>query len=344
MFMSALHVATTSIKSSTAMVIQNSSDDLVFLLLGITDAPELQTPFFFLFLLMYLLTVIGNLIIITVVPLSSELHNPMYFFLSNLSLLDISYASVTQPNLLSLLLTGPQQISFASCIVQLYVFMSLACTEFVSLTAMAYDRYVAICKPLHYSILMHRKVCLQFVILCWVVGFLDPLAHTVVISRLPFCKPPILNHFYCDLSVLLNLSCSDTLLIEIMTYVIGSVVALPACMLTLISYVFIISTILNISSSSGRHKAFSTCTSHLTVVILFYGTVLVMHMTPSSQYLLTQNKPLSVLYVAIIPMLNPLIYSFRNKDVKKALMKLTNKHFRINKQITMKTTHKHLCL
>ncbi|XP_018427709.1 PREDICTED: olfactory receptor 5A2-like [Nanorana parkeri] len=306
------------------MVTYNNSDGMKFLLLGITDNPDAQAPMFLIFLIMYLLTVLGNLIILIVICVNPALHNPMYFFICNLSFLDISYSSVTQPKLLSILITGPNEISFNDCIGQLYVFMSLACTEFVSLTAMAYDRYVAICKPLHYSVLMRKRVCLQMVIICWVVGFLDPLAHTVVISRLPFCKPLILNHFYCDLSLLLSLSCVDKFLIEIMTYIVGSVVALPAFLLTLVSYVFIISTILNISSSSGRHKAFSTCTSHLTVVTLFYGTVLVMHMRPSSHYLLKQDKPLSVLYTAVIPMMNPLIYSFRNKDVKNALRRLTN--------------------
>ncbi|XP_053330350.1 olfactory receptor 1019-like [Spea bombifrons] len=246
----------------------------------------------------------------------------MYFFLCNFSFLDIFYSSVTQPLLLSLLLEGHGIISFSECITQLYIFMSLACTEFVSLTAMAYDRYVAICKPLHYPVLMNTKICLLLTTSCWLIGFLDPLAHTVVISQLPFCRPRIINHFYCDLTVLLNLSCVDKLFIEIMTYVVGSVVALPAFMLTLSSYVFIISTILKINSASGRHKAFSTCGSHLTVVILFYSTVLVMHMRPSSQYLLNQDKLLSILYTAIIPMLNPLIYSLRNKDVKKSIQKI----------------------
>ncbi|XP_075048028.1 olfactory receptor 5AR1-like [Mixophyes fleayi] len=302
-----------------------SHNDTDIIILGISDVPELQAPLFFVFILTYLLTILGNLTIILVICLSPELHNPMYFFLCNLSFLDISYSSVTQPQLFAILLRGPSVISFAACITQLYIFMSLACTEFVSLTAMSYDRYVAICKPLHYSILMNKKVCLLMATTCWIVGFLDPLAHTVVISQLPFCRPRILNHFYCDLSVLLNLTCVDKLFIEIMTYVVGSVVALPAFMLTLISYVFIISNILKISSTTGRQKAFSTCASHLTVVTLFYGTVLIMHMRPSSQYFLTQDKPLSVLYTAIIPMLNPLIYSLRNKDVKKALRKITGK-------------------
>ncbi|XP_068111010.1 olfactory receptor 5AR1-like [Hyperolius riggenbachi] len=304
------------------MVSQNYSKNTDLILVGITDAPEVQTPLFLVFLLVYFLTILGNLIIITVICVSPELHKPMYFFLCNFSLLDLFYSSVTQPKLLSILSTGPSVISFSGCIAQLYVFMSLACTEFVSLTAMAYDRYVAICKPLHYSVLMRRTICLQLACFCWVVGFLDPVAHTVVISKQPFCRPPILNHFYCDLSVLLSLSCVDKLFIEIMTYVVGSVVALPAFLLTLISYVFIISAVLHITSSSGRKKAFSTCTSHLTVVILFYGSVLVMYMRPPSQYPLTQDKPLSLLYTAIIPMLNPVIYSFRNKDVKFSLRKL----------------------
>ncbi|XP_056401076.1 olfactory receptor 6F1-like [Hyla sarda] len=305
------------------MNIDNHSHHSTDLLLWFSNAPNLQKPLFVVFLLIYLFTVVGNFLIIMVTCISRELHNPMYYFIGNLSFLDISYSSVTQPQLLSLLVAGPRVISFQACITQLYVFMSLACTEFLSLTAMSYDRYVAICKPLHYSTLMNKKVFSQLAATSWVVGFLDPLAHTVVISKLPFCRPRVLNHFYCDLSALLNLSCVDKFFIEIMTYVVGSVVALPAFLLTLISYVFIISSILQITSSAGRQKAFSTCASHLTVVILFYGTVLVMHMRPSSQNLLAQDKYLSVLYTAIIPMLNPLIYSLRNKDVKKALLKIT---------------------
>ncbi|XP_075185920.1 olfactory receptor 6F1-like [Anomaloglossus baeobatrachus] len=305
------------------MNFQNNSHGKALLLLGFSEVPDLQLSLFVVFLLIYIVTVLGNLIIILIICLSQELHNPMYFLISNLSFLDISYSSVTQPQLLSILAAGPSKISFAACITQLYVFMSLACTEFVSLTAMSYDRYVAICKPLHYPILMNKKVCLLLATASWVVGFLDPLAHTVVISQLPLCRPRVINHFFCDLSELLNLSCVDKLFIEIMSYVFGSVVGLPAFLLTLISYIFIISNILKITSSAGRHKAFSTCASHLTVVILYYGSVLIMHMRPSSQHLLAQDKPLSVLYTAIIPMLNPLIYSLRNKDVKKALFKLT---------------------
>ncbi|XP_066428537.1 olfactory receptor 8D1-like [Eleutherodactylus coqui] len=305
------------------MYFHNNSQGTELLLLGFSEVPALQMSLFAVFLFIYLLTVFGNLIIIIVICVSHELHNPMYFFISNLSFLDISYSSVTQPQLLSILIAGPSVISFAGCITQLYIFMSLACTEFVSLTAMSYDRYVAICKPLYYLMLMNKKVCLLLATTSWVVGFLDPLAHTMIISQLPFCRPRVLNHFYCDLSMLLNLSCVDKFLIEIMTYIIGSMVALPAFVLTLTSYVFIIYNILKIASSSRRDKAFSTCASHLTVVILFYGSVLVMHMRPSSQSLLAQDKPLSVLYTAIIPMLNPLIYSLRNKDIKKALLKLT---------------------
>ncbi|XP_004917528.3 olfactory receptor 8D1-like [Xenopus tropicalis] len=297
----------------------NQSKVTQVIILGITDSHVLQTPLFIVFLIIYLLTLAANLLIITVVSLNPLLHNPMYFFIGNLSFLDIFYSSAIQPKLLSTLLAGPSVVSFPGCIAQLYVFMSLACTEFVSLTAMAYDRYVAICKPLHYAVLMNTRTCMLLATVCWIVGFLDPLAHTMVISQLPFCKPPIINHFFCDLSVLLNLSCVDKVFIEILTYVVGSMVALPAFVLTLTSYIFIISSILKIHSSDGRQKAFSTCASHLTVVILFYGTVLVMHMRPSSHYLLAQDKPLSVLYTAIIPILNPLIYSLRNKNVKKAL-------------------------
>ncbi|XP_073465060.1 olfactory receptor 6C3-like [Aquarana catesbeiana] len=246
----------------------------------------------------------------------------MYFFLRCLSFLDISYSSVIQPKLLSILLTGDGTISHAGCITQLYFFMCLTCTEFILLTAMGYDRYVAICDPLHYPLLMNKQSCFLLAALSWIIGFLDPMAHTIVISQLPFCASRIISHFYCDYSILVKLSCADTMLIETMSLIFGFLVGFTTFSLTLTSYFYIISTILRISSAHGRKKAFSTCVSHLTVVTLFYGTVLIMYMRPTSQYSTSLGKSFSVLYTVLIPMLNPLIYTLRNQDVKKSLRKI----------------------
>ncbi|KAG8449765.1 hypothetical protein GDO86_016425 [Hymenochirus boettgeri] len=292
-----------------------------FILLGFTVLPELQFTVFFLFLLIYLLTLTGNLLIIICVFLDRLLQKPMYFFLQSLSLLDISYSTVIQPKFLSILQTGNGIISFVNCITQLYFFMSLTCTEFILLTAMAYDRFVAICNPLHYPLIMNKKACFLIVTFCWVAGFLDPLAHTIAISQLPFCMAHLIDHFYCDYSVLLKLSCVKTMLIEVMSLLFGSIVGFSTFSLTLISYIYIFSTIWKIPSAGGRHKTFSTCVSHLTVVILFYGTVLIMYMRPTSQYSSSIGKSFSLLYTILIPICNPLIYTLRNKDVKTSLQK-----------------------
>ncbi|XP_075466108.1 olfactory receptor 5V1-like [Ascaphus truei] len=301
---------------------QNKSKVTEFLLVGISDRPELQIPLFIVFLLIYLFTLIGNLLIITVVSLNPVLHTPMYFFLCNLSFLDLLYSAVTQTKLLSMLSTGNRTLSYDGCIMQLYLFMCLSCTEFVLLTAMGYDRYVAICKPLHYPLLMSRRVCVLLATTCWAIGFLDTVGHTVVISQLPFCRSHVINHFFCDPLVLMSLSCVDTFFIQVINYVNGLVVGFPSLTLTLTSYVCIISTILKIRSSESRNKAFSTCVSHLTVVILFYGTVMFMYMRPSSQYETSQEKLTSVVYTVLIPIFNPLIYTLRNKDVRTCLKKI----------------------
>ncbi|OCT68910.1 hypothetical protein XELAEV_18040218mg [Xenopus laevis] len=297
---------------------------MMFLLEGFSCLPHFQIPCFLAFLSLYALTLTGNVLIITIICLDPVLQTPMYFFLCNLALLDISYSSVTQPKFLSMLLTNDTGISFNQCILQLYVFLSLASTEILSLTTMAYDRYVAICNPLHYFMLMSKKMCVLLTIMCWLVGFLDPMAHTVCISQLNFCRSNIINHFYCDVSVLLNLSCDNTYYIDFMSYIIGSVLGLPAFVLTLSSYVCIVSTIMKIRSAQGRWKTFSTCVSHLTVVIIFYGTILIVHMSPITYYSLANAKSLSLLYTVLIPLCNPLIYTLRNKDVKQSLWKLWN--------------------
>uniref|UniRef100_A0A6I8S026 Olfactory receptor n=1 Tax=Xenopus tropicalis TaxID=8364 RepID=A0A6I8S026_XENTR len=292
-----------------------------FILLGHSTLPELQFPLFFIFLLIYLLTITGNSLIITCICLDAQIQIPMYFFLQNLSFLDLSCSCNIQPKMLLGIITGDGAISQIGCFIQLYFFASLTVTEFVLLTAMGYDRYLAICKPLHYPLLMNKKTCFLLVIICWVVGFLDPLAHTIAISQLPFCRTHLINHFYCDYSALLKLSCVKTTLIEIMTYLAGALVGMPAFSLTIASYVSIIAAIVKINSSQSRQKAFSTCVSHLTVVFLFYSTVLITIMQPISNYSSTHGKLVSLLYTIFVPSINPFIYTLRNQDVKRSFYK-----------------------
>ncbi|KAE8587910.1 hypothetical protein XENTR_v10022180 [Xenopus tropicalis] len=310
----------------------NESTTLKFILRGISEDPDMQIPLFLIFCLTYLLTLAGNIVIITVIRRTPALHKPMYFFLCNLSFIDISYSTVTQPKLLSMLLTGDKAINFPACISQFYFFIAFTCAEMLVLTAMAYDRYVAICHPLTYSLLLNKKTCIFISAASWAVSFLDPVAHTVIFFYLTFCPPLLINHFYCDPSVVLRLSCKDTFLIDILTYVLGSMVGCWAFICIIISYTFIIATILKFKSVEERQKGFSTCGSHLAVVILFYGTILIIYTRPSSQYSSSKGlKPFSVVYTVLIPMVNPLIYTLRNKEVKSALWKIIRNNFFMNK-------------
>ncbi|KAE8587915.1 hypothetical protein XENTR_v10022185 [Xenopus tropicalis] len=305
------------------MPAENQSSSSGFILQGFSDYPDIQIPLFCLFLLIYLLTLLGNVLILIVIYQTSLLSFPMYFFLCNLALIDLCTSSVSQPKLLSMLLRGDNTISFGGCMTQLHFFFTLACDEIVSLAVMAYDRYVAICNPLRYLIVMNRRVCVMLVITCWMFSLAEPVSHTVLISHLPFCRSQAIDHFFCDPSILLNLSCASTFSVQLLTYVLGSLVGLPAFALTVASYTYIISTILKIHSATGRKKAFSTCTSHLTVVSLFYGATLITYMRPTSQYSSTLSKPFSLLYTALIPLINPFIYTFRNKDFKQQISNKT---------------------
>ncbi|XP_029435810.1 olfactory receptor 1F1-like [Rhinatrema bivittatum] len=292
-----------------------------FLLLGFSEFPEMQFPLFTLFSLLYLMTVLGNLLVISIVCADRHLHTPMYFFLANLSILDISSLKVTVPKLLAILLKQSNIITFTDCFIQMYCFSVCVEIEFLLLTAMAYDRYVAICNPLHYTIIMNKRVCALLAAVSWLAGLIDTLPHTVVTSQLSFCDSNVINHFFCDFTELLKLSCSDTSVIESMTYVEGVFEVFTPFLLTLTSYVFIISTILKIHSREGKRKAFSTCSSHLTVIILAYGTILGVYLQPSSEDSKKSNKLHTTLYIIILPLLNPLIYSLRSKELKVALKK-----------------------
>ncbi|XP_063289864.1 olfactory receptor 5AR1-like [Pelobates fuscus] len=309
------------------MMSENESNPNEFTVQGFSDLPYLQLPLFITFLSAYLIIVFSNLLIFTSIVLFSHLHTPMYIFLCNLSAIDISYTSTILPKLLAMLLTQCKSISFLDCFIQMYFFLSFACTEVLLLAAMAYDRYVAICHPLHYSILMSPKHCARLVLAVWVMGLLDPVAHTILIANFSYCRSHHIDHIFCDLTSLLKLTCSDTFTIEIWNYIDGALLSVSAFILTLISYVFIISTILNIQSASGRHKAFSTCSSHITCVIIFYGTLICLYMRPISMYSPRQDKFFALLYIILIPVLNPLLYTLKNKDFKNVFKKMNKTLF-----------------
>ncbi|NXG69899.1 OR4S2 protein, partial [Baryphthengus martii] len=290
-----------------------------FILLGLSANEGMQKICFVMFLFFYVIIVAGNLLIIITVISSQALNSPMYFFLRYLSFVDICYSSVTAPKLIADLLVENKTISFVGCIAQLFGVHFLGCTEIFLLTVMAYDRYVAICRPLHYTTLMTRRVCGQMVIGSWVGGFMHSIAQTLLTTQLPFCGPNKIDHYFCDVHPLLHLACTDT-------YVVGIIVVANSGMITLIcffilvtSYVVILGS-LRSQTSEGWHKALSTCGSHITVVILFFGPCTFIYIRPSSN--LSEDKSVAVFYTIITPMLNPLIYTLRNKEVKSAMRKL----------------------
>ncbi|XP_030043126.1 olfactory receptor 5V1-like [Microcaecilia unicolor] len=304
------------------MEIKNQSSLTNFFLLGFGSQPEVHIIFFVIFLSIYLLTCFGNFSIITAVKSDARLHTPMYFFLCNLSFLDICYTSVTMPKMLANMLSDSTSISFSGCITQIFFFIGLAGTEIFLLSVMAYDRYVAICNPLLYHNIMNKRICIQLASGPWVGGFLNSLVHSLLLSQLSYCKSHKVNQYFCDIPPLLALACGDTHVNEIVLLTMGGILGMGAFLLTLISYVHIISTILKIRSAEGKRKAFSTCTSHLLVVSLFYGTAIFTYVRPTSSYSLDKDRLVSMLYGVVTPMLNPVIYSLRNKDVKGALIRV----------------------
>ncbi|XP_029435759.1 olfactory receptor 5B21-like [Rhinatrema bivittatum] len=307
------------------MDMENMTTVREFLILGLSDNPQLQVPLFLVFLLIYLITLLGNLVIITVTRADPCLHTPMYFFLSNLALTDICCTSTVTPKLLEIFHSGDKTISYVGCILQLFFFMGHACTEAFLLTTMAYDRYVAVCDPLHYLLIMNHRVCVLLAVTSWITGFLNSMAVTASITRLSFCDSNQINHLFCDLLPLLKLSCTDTATTQSLVFVESAFMAVPAFLVTLTSYIYIISAILRIRSAEGKRKAFSTCSSHLTVVSMFYLSVFCMYLRPTSTYSQEQGKFLSVVYTTVTPMLNPIIYSLRNMEIKNALRKLIGK-------------------
>ncbi|XP_049635754.1 LOW QUALITY PROTEIN: olfactory receptor 1030-like [Suncus etruscus] len=309
------------------MLKKNYSAVTEFILLGLTDRTDLQPILFVVFLLVYVITVVGNVSLIFLIQTDSKLHTPMYFFLSHLSFVDLCYTTNVTPQMLVHFLSKRKAISFIGCFIQFHFFISLVITEYYMLTVMAYDRYVAICKPLLYSSKMSRTVCLSLVAAPYVHGFVNGLAQTILMLHLTFCGPNEINHFYCADPPLLVLACSDTHVKEMAMFVAAGSNLTCSLSIILISYVFIFSAILRIRSAEGRHKAFSTCGSHLTAVTIFYVTLFCMYLRPPSEASVEQGKIVAVFYIFLSPMLNPLIYSLRNKDVKNAIKKVIQKQF-----------------
>nr|XP_006132736.1 olfactory receptor 11L1-like [Pelodiscus sinensis] len=292
-----------------------------FILLGFGTLPELRVLLFLLFLLIYTATVAGNILIITLIVADRHLHTPMYFFLGNLSCLETCYTSTVLPSMLSGLLSEDTAISFSGCLTQYYFFCSLVAAECLLLSVMSYDRYVAICNPMHYTTRMGSRLHLQLAGGCWTGGFLCGIIITLSVSQLNFCGPNAIDHFFCDLVPLINLSCSDPQLMEMLIFIFSLIFSVAPFLLTVTSYICIIATILRIPSTRGRQKAFSTCSSHLIVVTIYYGTLLIIYMFPTTDLLKDLKKVLSVVYTVLTPLVNPLIYSLRNKEVKEALRK-----------------------
>nr|XP_042710922.1 olfactory receptor 11A1-like [Chrysemys picta bellii] len=304
---------------------ENQTSITEFILLGFGNLPELQFIFFLLFLGIYIVTMTVNTLIVALVVVDQHLHTPMYFFLGNLSCLEICCTSAILPRMLASLLTGDRTISVTGCIVQFYWFGFLVTAECSLLAVMSYDRYLAICNPLHYAIRMNGRFCMQLVAGSWLSSFIILTTLISFMSQLAFCGHNEIDHFFCDLTPVIKLSCSNTSLVSLVTLIFSSIDTVPPFLLTLISYVCIISTILRIPSTTGKQKAFSTCSSHLIVVTLFYGTLITVYMLPNTGALKAPNKVFSVFYTVLTPLINPLIYSLRNKEVKEALKRVLQK-------------------
>ncbi|KAM9119068.1 olfactory receptor 6B1-like [Pangshura tecta] len=302
-----------------------------FILLGFGDFPELKILLFLMFLVIYMATVAGNTLTMVLVVSDQQLHTPMYFFLGNLSCLETCYTSTILPRLLASFLNGDKTISFSGCFTQFFIFGSLACTECYLLAAMSYDRYLAICKPLHYSTLMNNRFCLQLAAGSWLNGCLVTVVFVLFLSQLTFCGPNEIDHFYCDALPFMELSCSDIYWLVLFHFILSCVFTLPPFLLTLTSYVCIIASILSIPSTTGRQKAFSTCSSHLIVVTIYYGTLTIVYVLPKHNTLSLLNKVLSLSYTVMTPLVNPLIYSLKNREVKDALSKAVSKYVAFTK-------------
>ncbi|XP_049986458.1 olfactory receptor 145-like [Alexandromys fortis] len=307
------------------MTVANGTLVMDFILLGITEDPGLQVPLFFIFLVIYMVTTLGNMTLIILIVLNSHLHTPMYFFLFNLSLIDLCYSSVITPKILMNFLLEKNVISYTGCMTQLYLFCFFGSSECYTLTVMAYDRYVAICNPLLYNVAMSPKVCFYLMLGSYLMGLSSATIHTVFILRLTFCDGNTINHYFCDLLPLIQLSCTSTYDNEIELFIVaGKDIVVPTSII-LTSYGFILCTIFQVRSTESKNKAFRTCSSHLFAVSLFFGSSTFMYLQPSSPGSMNEGKISSIFYTILVPMMNPLIYSFRNRDVKSALRRTLSK-------------------
>lgn len=304
---------------------ENNSQATEFILVGLTDATEMQIPLFIVFTFIYFITLLGNLGMILLILLDSRLHTPMYFFLSNLSLVDCVYSSAVTPKVMVGFLVGENIISFNACAAQMFFFAAFATIESFLLASMAFDRHAAVCNPLHYTTTMTSPVCASLVTGCYICGLLQSSIHVGFTFHLSFCRSNVVNHFFCDIPALLSLSCSDIATNEIVLFTLASFNVLFTLLVILSSYLFIFLAILRMHSAEGRKKAFSTCASHLTTVSIFYGTIIFMYLQPNSSHSMDTDKMASVFYTMIIPMLNPVVYSLRNKEVKSAFSKVYGK-------------------
>ncbi|XP_014939850.1 olfactory receptor 5AS1 [Acinonyx jubatus] len=309
------------------MLESNHTMPTEFLLVGFTDDLPLGVTLFLVFLIVYTLTVVGNLGLIILVHINPSLQTPMYYFLSNLSFLDICYSTAIAPKMLVNFLASRKSISPYGCALQMFFFGCFADAECLILAAMAYDRYAAICNPLLYSTLMSRRVCICFVVLAYFSGSMTSMVHVCLTFRLSFCGSNIVNHFFCDIPPLLALSCTDIHINELLLFALCGFIQTSTFVVIFISYFCILITVLSIKSSGGRSKTFSTCTSHFIAVSLFYGTLLFMYLRPTTDYSLDTDKVVAVFYTVVFPMFNPIIYSFRNRDVKNALKKLLERNW-----------------
>ncbi|XP_012305962.2 olfactory receptor 6C76-like [Aotus nancymaae] len=298
-----------------------------FILLGLTDDPKLNVLTFIFLFFTYILSITGNLTIITLTLIDTHLKTPMYFFLRNFSFLEISFTTVCIPRFLVSIVTGDMTISYNSCMAQVFFFILLGSTEFFLLTAMSYDRYVAICKPLHYTTIMNSRVCIQLVISSWLAGFLIIFPPVIMGLQLDFCDSNIIDHFTCDSSPMLLISCTDTAFLEFMGFFLAICTLMVTLTLVILSYVFILKTILKIPSAEQRKKAFSTCSSHMIVVSISYGSCIFMYVKTSAKEGVALTKGIAVLNTSVAPVLNPFIYSLRNQQVKQSFQNLIKKCF-----------------
>ncbi|XP_069805731.1 olfactory receptor 12D1-like [Dendropsophus ebraccatus] len=292
-----------------------------FILTGITNQPWLQKLLFAFVFFFYLLDVFGNFTIVSLVRTDPSLQSPMYFLLGNLSFLDTMFSSVTVPKMMMGFLME-NTITVKGCITQMYFFHSLGCTEGVLLAAMGYDRYVAICHPLRYVTIMRRSTCIQLVLSSWFIGLSTSLVNAIMTSRLPFCNTKRIKHFFCDVKPVIKLACKDIHVNEVTMAIVSGFLSTSTFSLTILSYIYIVTHVLKIKSSKGRSKVFSTCSSHLTIVTLFYGTAMSTYLGPSSETSLEKDRVAAILFTVITPTLNPIIYTLRNKEVKNAVQKL----------------------